>query len=422
LQAGSNAIDDLLTVTLPQSERGAGTFSSAIQRNSGPTFTLSAGLTDFNGDGKLDVISGNYSSNNLFLSLGNGDGSFGGRNTINIVDGSRLISGDLNGDGYDDLVASGGNANRIDVLLGGVSGFTSATYTSGSTSAGVNLADFNGDGITDIANLTHFDSRLNIFLGHGDGTFNPRISTFVGGSPMGVAVGDVNRDGRIDIATVEASSQQVDIRFGNGDGTFNGSVTFAVGPISVDAGIQMADADLDGDMDIFAGTGSGVITIYSNGDGTFTAPQTLTTSFTSKVSLGDLNNDGLIDIVAANSTSGGVASFLNQTTIGAAFPEVDFGTSSKALITGEEVRILAENLISVPAQTGAETSRVKVALSALLTRKESYKAAFSRIEDVDIASETAASVRLNILQQTGASILGQANSAPQIALTLLQGI
>ena len=48
-------------------------------------------------------------------------------------------------------------------------------------------------------------------------------------------------------------------------------------------------------------------------------------------------------------------------------------------------------------------------------------ASLSRIRDVDIASETSALARNQVLSQAGASVLSQANQAPQLALSLLRG-
>ena len=68
---------------------------------------------------------------------------------------------------------------------------------------------------------------------------------------------------------------------------------------------------------------------------------------------------------------------------------------------------------------GALESRLEVTINNLTVARENFKAAESRIRDVDVATEAAELTRLNILQQAGASILAQANQAPQLALQLL---
>jgi len=70
---------------------------------------------------------------------------------------------------------------------------------------------------------------------------------------------------------------------------------------------------------------------------------------------------------------------------------------------------------------GAAESRLEVTIANLQVARENFKAAESRIRDVDVASEAAELTRLNILQQAGAAVLAQANAQPQLAIQLLRG-
>jgi flagellin len=79
-----------------------------------------------------------------------------------------------------------------------------------------------------------------------------------------------------------------------------------------------------------------------------------------------------------------------------------------------------QSLATQMANNGAESSRLQFALDALNTNKVNVEAANSRIYDVDVASETTKLARANILVQSGAAMLAQANAASQIALKLLQ--
>jgi flagellin len=72
------------------------------------------------------------------------------------------------------------------------------------------------------------------------------------------------------------------------------------------------------------------------------------------------------------------------------------------------------------AELGAVQIRFESTISNLSTTSENLTAARSRIRDADFAAETAALTRAQILQQAGVSILSQANSLPQLALSLLQ--
>ncbi|RRJ96251.1 flagellin [Opitutaceae bacterium TAV4] len=79
-----------------------------------------------------------------------------------------------------------------------------------------------------------------------------------------------------------------------------------------------------------------------------------------------------------------------------------------------------ENVATLRAQNGSEQSRLGFASDVLTTNKANLEAANSRIVDVDVASESTQLARWNTLVQAGTSMLSQANSSSQIALSLLQ--
>jgi flagellin len=89
-------------------------------------------------------------------------------------------------------------------------------------------------------------------------------------------------------------------------------------------------------------------------------------------------------------------------------------------VTLNLVQKYRDELIKYRSDIGAATSRISTFMNTASSANINYKTAESRITDADIASEAANSVRNTILQQTAASLLGQANLEPQIALRLLQ--
>ena len=68
---------------------------------------------------------------------------------------------------------------------------------------------------------------------------------------------------------------------------------------------------------------------------------------------------------------------------------------------------------------GAAGNRLQAAIGTIQSFTEQLSAANSRIKDVNVAEETSAMARYNILQQAGVSVLAQANQQPQLALKLL---
>ncbi|NRA94608.1 MAG: flagellin FliC [Planctomycetes bacterium] len=81
--------------------------------------------------------------------------------------------------------------------------------------------------------------------------------------------------------------------------------------------------------------------------------------------------------------------------------------------------VALDTVTSVRGDFGAVQNRLQTTVSSLMFRSENLAAANSRIVDVDVARETAALTKNNILQQSALSILAQANSQPAIALSLL---
>lgn len=73
------------------------------------------------------------------------------------------------------------------------------------------------------------------------------------------------------------------------------------------------------------------------------------------------------------------------------------------------------------AQLGATQNRLQVTVSNLQSANTNLSAANSRIRDVDVAEESAAMTKNNILSQAGVAVLSQANQLPSMALSLLRG-
>ncbi len=105
-----------------------------------------------------------------------------------------------------------------------------------------------------------------------------------------------------------------------------------------------------------------------------------------------------------------------------------YSISGSTIVEGQSASRLALDGINAAigslAQTrgnlGAVESRLRVAINNLQVSRENFAAAESRIRDVDVASEAAELTRLNILQQAGAAVLGQANQQPSLALSLIR--
>ena len=219
VNGGSNDVSVLLG-------NGDGTFRSAVNYSTGGLESYSIVLADFNGDKKLDIAvanSGDGGTSNISILLGNGDGTFGAP-TIIAQAADFITAGDVNGDGFADLVITGYDAttglDRVAVLLGNGDGtFKPAVYyTAGYSPWYPLLADFNGDGKLDIA-TGDYSGGVNVLLGNGDGTFQSASVYGAAVAPAFLITGDFNLDGAIDIAAVNARDGNVSVMLNTG-GTF----------------------------------------------------------------------------------------------------------------------------------------------------------------------------------------------------------
>jgi len=85
-----------------------------------------------------------------------------------------------------------------------------------------------------------------------------------------------------------------------------------------------------------------------------------------------------------------------------------------------DIRAMIQTSATARAQNGAEMSRLEVSNEMLKTNHTNLEASNSRLEDVDVAAESTAFARANILVQSAAAMLAQANTSQSVALSLLQ--
>jgi hypothetical protein len=304
-------------------------------------------LADFNGDGKIDIMTGDGT-----LNLGNGDGTF---KSLPAIAGGAQAVGDFNGDGKPDVLQVG--ADTLYVLLGNGDGtFQTAIHTTDNAALGYNVAaaDLNGDGKADVVGV--FNTSFIVYLSNGDGTFAPGVSYSLGTS--GASNGsvflsdDFNGDGKTDVAVLftaesnnEPSAQDV-VFLGNGDGTFQPAI-ISSGPAYVTSSAVSADFNGDGKLDLVIVTQNlnSVVIQLGNGDGTFQAPTTLSTASLGSpiydAATGDFNGDGKPDLAIEGAGAMGIylgngdGTFtLGRTYYGGAAVVADFNRDGKPDLAG----------------------------------------------------------------------------------------
>jgi hypothetical protein len=263
-------------------------------------------FADFNQDGYRDVVSVAYVSNadGPFVFYGKPNGSL--QDGIQVENWGNNIPtdvavGDFNGDTWPDFVTSvfsPGNAIRVTLNQGNGTFLPSVIYTAGGNPAAVAVGDLNGDGKLDIvaANGSQLDNDISIFIGNGNGTFQPQVRVPVGFRPGGVLLADFDQNGRSEVVVTHYGSNAIYYFKPDAAGVLGTPQIINIG--STQGNAVAADFDNDGWLDIMVGAGN-AIWLRNNQSGGFFPPGS-TPVPAAYIAAGDGDQDGLVDVVGTN--------------------------------------------------------------------------------------------------------------------------
>ena len=186
--------------------------------------------------------------------------------------------------------------------------------------------DFNGDGVIDIIATagTYQNGGIRVLLGRSDGTFQAPVFLPVANGAIGIVVADVNEDGRAGLVVGDGAGS-FQVYLGKGDGTFV-AMSSAVALNNQISDIAAGDFNGDGRTDLIISNGTGVSLLLGNGDGSFGPPEFFPLGReTYHLAVTDVNGDGHLDVI-----------------VGTGFPASITGTAGTfAVLLGDGIGLLA---------------------------------------------------------------------------------
>ena len=280
----------------------------------------SLAVGDLNNDGRQDVAVANVSDNTIGVFLQQLDGTLAAQVTYKTAQGPDAVAvADLNNDGLDDVVVSHWNAASLGVFIQKSDGTLQSMTTYSAPNAGyddLDVGDLNDDGRMDVVKMNgqlYANPNLSVYLQKADGTLNTPVSYDLGDiNGNGVAVGDVTGDGLADIV-LSYGGNSPSAKLAVFAQTITGSLVLNAkySAYDIPEPVEIADVNLDGREDVLVANGGwNTLSVFlQQQDGTLAPYERYAIPYASHygpqgLDVGDINNDGLPDVVIADYNHG----------------------------------------------------------------------------------------------------------------------
>jgi hypothetical protein len=310
---------------------GAQSFALASANGVG-NLPSSVTTADVNGDGKPDLISANSGDTTLSVLTNDGTGNFTLASSPNAGTGNNPIcvtTADVNGDGKPDLICANNNyfPGTLTVFTNdGSGGFVIASSLNvGNGPCSVTAANINGDNKPDLICANAGDGTLTVLTNDGGGGF-PHADTYGTGSgsgsyPQSVTTADANGDNKLDLICANAEDATLSVLTNKGNGTFATAGNFPTGGDSFPQSVVAADVNGDGKVDLISANSdyNGTLSVLTNkGNGIFVFASSPNVggfnTYPYSVAAADVNGDGKVDLISANAGSGTLSVLANDGT------------------------------------------------------------------------------------------------------------
>jgi len=295
-------------------------------------------LDDMDGDGHLDaVMLCPPGERHAVVLLGRGDGTFRCHRTVgaDIYYPYRMVTDDLDGDGDTDFIIGYDNEpspplvhaiyNEYPNGYSDPAGFNPNIYPDD-----LATGDLDGDGWNDLFVIDLELNRMATMMNDGSGAFVSPANMTVGNEPVAAALGDLDGDGDLDAAVIHRSFSNLGILLNDGDGTFGTPAFYDA--TNKSWAIALGDLDGDGDLDVAVdeqdGNDGAILVLKNNGDGSFAAPVRYECTSPVGVAIADFDGDGDLDLATTGYQIGYCSVLLNSGT-GAFSPPVTYFTDQE---------------------------------------------------------------------------------------------
>lgn len=270
-------------------------------------FPTDVELADLNGDGLLDVLAVNSGASTLSRFLAYPGGGLNPATTYAAGVGAfSLAVGSLSEDGQPDVVVANRDEGTVSVFLGVSGGGFAASipHAVGAYPVSAAVGDVTGDGHADVVVTNAGSNTISLLQGDGSGGLLSAVSISVGTYPYDVDLQDFNGDGLLDVAVANNLSDNVSILLSDGQGGLLAPTNYVTGaPTTAPTSVVGADIDSDGHADLVVNCVNGgfISILHNDGSGSFGHAMPYPTGAGAQEAIvHDFNDDGMPDLVTPN--------------------------------------------------------------------------------------------------------------------------